>query len=115
MEKVDALISQIKSNYTNSDYVGITGDRYMREVPDSIYKLWYSDGSHSLAYCNLDYYRNRCIAKEISINSFYEDLIDLRDRFSYEFSLLPEKTTYEEPIHIKPPRFYRIRRFFGMT
>lgn len=85
---IKELIKKIKSNYDIYNYVGLSGDRGLLKIPEELRKLWYSDGNHSIAYCNIDYYYSLYKCGDISEDELTTMLTGLRDAFAHQFELI---------------------------
>ena len=85
MKEVKGLIQRIKLDFSNQENQRRTGDRYFENVPDSIWKLWYSDFEGSLAISNVDYKYIEAKCGIISMDDLYAKLRNLCDAFTREF------------------------------
>ena len=90
IEKIKEIRVQILSNFSNTMYSRISGDKYFEHIPESLYKLWYSDGNPSFAVCNMDQYINKCIGGEMNEHELYNMMQDLLEKFKCEFELLKQ-------------------------
>lgn len=90
IENIKEIRVQILSNFSNTMYSRISGDKYFERIPESLYKLWYSDENHSFAVCNMDQYINKCINGEMDAHELYDMMQNLLKKFEYEFSLLKQ-------------------------
>lgn len=82
------LIYEIKLNYSNRMYQLASGDKFLDNVPQNLWELWYSDGNHKLAVCYLDVLFKRVQSGEEEIESAYEKIIVLKDALAHEFELI---------------------------
>ena len=97
-EMIENIIRDIKTCYNDREYTRITNDTRLKKVPDKIWKLWYSDGDHSIAFCNMDYYYRRYCNKEISAEKMYELVAGLKNDFDMEFKRIQRIDSSEEGI-----------------
>lgn len=90
MEKrITKLIHQIKSDYGNDTYVGLTGDKHFDNVSQNLRKLWGSIEEMSIS--SLDMYYCRVFDNaypDYSVERFEEDVLDLKDALAQEFEFL---------------------------
>ena len=57
--------------YGNREYMRITGDDNMKEVPPTLWELWYGDGNHSIALSNIEFHS----ACSFLFNYFFNSLM----------------------------------------
>lgn len=82
------IINKTFSDYGNREYMRITGDIYMKEVPPTLWELWYGDGSHSIALSNIEFHFLRAKNGEEDMALFCENLSELRCDLANEFNNL---------------------------
>jgi len=88
IEKIKEIRTKILSDFSNTMYSRISGDTYFERISESLYKLWYSDGNHAFAACNMDQYINKCIGGKMEEHELYSMMQDLLEKFKREFELL---------------------------
>ena len=91
--KIISLMNEIKYQYGNDAYVGVTNDKYFREVPTTIKRHWYS--LDELSISTLDTYYHRMFDASYPTyteGKFLSEIIDLRNALSREFSKLEAKS-----------------------
>lgn len=92
---LEALMRKITSTYSNQIYQNLTGDTYFNNVPHALWILWYSDGSHRFALCNMQYYYNKYREGVISEAEFGTKLKDLDAAFAHEFEYIYKANSEE--------------------
>ena len=90
-QEVKDLMCKIKTEYGNHAYQQISGDTHFTNVPETLWKLWYSDGSYKLAICNMDTYFRKVLSGEKKVESVYKDIYELKEALANEFELLKKE------------------------
>lgn len=86
--KLKKLIHEIKLQYSNRMYQSVSGDMFLENAPQKLWELWYSNGNHELAVCNLDALYIKVQAGKEEIESAYEKIIALKDALAHEYELI---------------------------
>ncbi|WP_027206544.1 hypothetical protein [Butyrivibrio fibrisolvens] len=89
--KMEKLMENIKSEYKNQKYQRISGDRGLKFVPEALWKLWYSDGNHNIALCNMEDFYLRYRNNELSEEEMLDLLRSLKEALAYEFELVSRR------------------------
>ena len=85
-KQITNLIHQIKSDYGNDAYVGLTGDRRFENVSPNLCRLWGSIEEMSIGSLDTYYYRVFDDAyPDYTIEKFEEDALSLKDALAQEF------------------------------
>ena len=87
-DQLKQMIHEIKLQYSNQMYQKISGDTFFKNVPQKLWKLWYSDEDHSLAICNLDNLFLKLKNGEEDTERVREKVSCLRCALAHEFELL---------------------------
>ena len=93
-DKLKELIHEINLQYSNWMYQSVSDDKFLDNVPQKRQELWYSNGNHELAVCNLDALYKRGQAGEEEIESAYEN--SFKRRFAHEFEHIDKANITKE-------------------
>ncbi len=89
MRSTNDAVREIKTEYGNDSYVGISGDSSFDNVSQNLRKLWYSPDEMSVA--NIDVFYNRILDSsypDYTAEVFEEDARILKNALAEEFALI---------------------------
>lgn len=98
-QEFEDCMAEILRSYSNQQYQMLSGDRYFKNVPDAIMRLWYSDGKQSFAICNMHAYYNRYQDGTISDAKFAAMLTGLSTALAREFAFLQQQQPQSQQTH----------------
>lgn len=88
-QHITNLIHQIKSDYGNDAYVGLTGDKHFERVSSNLSRLWGSSKEMSIQSIDTYYYRIFDESySDYTIEEFEKDAENLKDALAQEFELI---------------------------
>ena len=82
------LMRIVKKEYSIDEYVRISGDRYLKHIPENLRVLWYSDNMKRIATCNMEYYFDRYRTGLMTTEHLVNMMTGLVDDFAHEFELI---------------------------